>query len=126
MAEPGVPSPTAPGSTPQVASAQQSNRLMHYWSVRLPGLLDRWAPHLADSLADGAWLAGWRFSGVAPFFALAVGFLMPWLWPGMKNIYSESLVFLAFAITVSIMSGTWGATLLLGYVLGDFLATLHY
>ena len=99
---------------------------MYFWSVRLPSLLDRWAPRLADSFADGAWLAGWRYMGFVPLVWLAVGFLTPWLWPGMKNIYSESLVFLALVIGVSIVSGPWGPMLLVGYILGDFLATLQY
>src|SRR5438309_2687240 len=126
MAEPVVPSPTSPDTTPRVISAQEAGGLMYFWSVRLPRVLDRWAPRFADSLADGAWLAGWRFMAFVPLLWLAVGFFTPWLWPGMKNIYSESLAFLAVIIGVSIVSGAWGGMLLVGYILGDFLATLQY
>jgi len=126
MAEPVVPPPKSPDSTSQVMSAPEAGRLMHFWSVRLPRVLDRWTPRLADSFADGAWLAGWRFMGLVPLLWLAVGCLTPWLWPGMQNIYSESLIFLALVIGMSIVSGTWATMLFLGYSLGDFLATRQY
>ena len=126
LVDPIVPSPPAPGGTSHVLPVQESSRLMHFWSVRLPRLLDPWASRLADSFSDGAWLAVWRFLGVAPLIWLTIGFLTPWLWPGMKNVYSESLFFLGLVIAISILSGAWGAMLMVGYILGDFSATLRY
>src|SRR5437868_5015092 len=126
MVEPEVPRPKSSDSTAQVMSAAGAGGWVYFWSVRLPRLFDRWTPRFADSLADGAWLAGWRFMGFVPLVWLAIGFLTPWLWPGMTNIYSESLIFLALVIGVSIVSGPWGPMLLVGYILGDFLATLQY
>lgn len=92
------------------------------WSVQVPGWLDPWAPQLADAFADGAWTAGWRaLAAVAPLAGWALGFLFPLLWPGMKDIYSESLFFMAVVICGAILSGPVGVMLLLGYIVGDFL-----
>jgi hypothetical protein len=101
-------------------------KLTLYWSVRLPRRLDRWVPRLADAFADGAWLTGWRLSGVAPLVALTVGLLSPWVWPGITTIYSESALFLGLLIGASIASGAWGAMLLLGYIAGDVLHTGYF
>src|SRR5436309_800811 len=68
MSEPALPSHTSPDTTPGV-SAREAGGLMYFWSVRLPRVLDRWAPRLADSFADGAWLGlaiyGVRAAGLA-------------------------------------------------------------
>src|SRR5260370_6591248 len=71
---------------------------VQFWSTELPTMLDPWAPQLADSFADDAWMAPWRnVAAFGPLAALGIGFLAPWLWPGINNIYSESLVFLMLA-----------------------------
>lgn len=94
-------------------------KLTHFWSVQLPKWLDPWTPMLGDALSDGSWTAVWRrVSGYAPLAALAVGFLTPWLWPGVDNVYSESLPFMMLVVAGAILSGPLGVMLLLGYVLG--------
>ena len=48
-------------------------RLAQLWLVRLPHLLDPWAPGLADAVADVAHLAPWRgAAGFAPLLGLAL------------------------------------------------------
>src|SRR5436309_15268721 len=95
---------------------------LQFWTVKLPRNLDPWMPSLADSFADDAWMAPWqKLASIGPLVALAVGFLAPWLWPGMNNIYSESLFFLLLATVSGIVNGSFGASLFLGYVVGDLL-----
>src|SRR5688500_1967197 len=94
--------------------------LVEFWSVRAPGLLDPWAPPLADAFADGSWMAVWRrVAAFAPLAAFGIGVLFPLLWPGMRDVYTESLIFLLLIFAASILSGTAGAMLCLGYILGD-------
>ena len=50
--------------------------------------------------------------------ALLIGFLTPLLWPGMRYVYSESLLFMMVVIAGAILSGPIGVMILLGYVLG--------
>ena len=116
--------PTLPPTAGVSATADHATELMRKWSVMLPKTLDPWFPQLADALADGAWLASWKKANTIPFVALAVGFLTPWVWPGIQNIYSESLLFLMLVTAASILSGTWGATILTGYVVGDCLRVI--
>lgn len=111
--------PQTPGATPDHATEPMRN-----WCVILPKTLDPWFPQLADALADGAWLASWKKASTIPYVALAVGFLAPWAWPGILNIYSESLFFLMLVTAASIFSGTWGAAILAGYVVGDCLRVI--
>src|SRR5713226_9618299 len=90
---------------------------VEFWSVEVPTMLDPWAPQLADSFADDAWMAPWHnVAAIGPLAALGIGFLAPWLWPGINNIYSESLVFLMLASASAILNWSLGATLLLGYI----------
>lgn len=97
-------------------------KLEQLWSVRLPNMLDPWAPQLADAFADGAWTAACRGLGAfAPLAGLAVGFLVPFVYPGVRYVYSESLVFMVLVIASAILSGPGGAMLLFGYVVGDLL-----
>lgn len=102
-----------------VKTPTTEQKLMHFWSVRLPIWLDPWAPRLADAVADGAWSAAWRGAAAyAPLAALAVGFLTPLLWPGMHQIYSESLLFMILVIAGAILSGAVGVMVFVGYVIG--------
>src|SRR2546428_8331068 len=104
------------------AVSTRIEELARLWSVRLPRLLDPWVPELADSFADNAWMMPWwNAVTIAPFAALSVGFLAPWLWPGMNNIYSESLLFLLLATASALLNWSFGASLFLGYVAGDLL-----
>lgn len=116
--------PTLPPTAGVSATPDHATELMRKWSVMLPKTLDPWFPQLADALADGAWLAGWKKASTIPYIALAVGFLAPWVWPGIQNIYSESLLFLMLVTAASILSGTWGATILAGYIVGDSLRVM--
>lgn len=100
-------------------------RLVQIWSVHLPVWIDPWAVRLADAFADGAWTARWRkVSAFAPPIAFGVGFLFPVLWPWMKDVYTESLLFMMIVVAGAILSGPVGVMLLLGYVLGDLASVL--
>jgi hypothetical protein len=88
--------------------------------VRVPAFLDPWVPGLADVVADDAWMSGWRGAvGLAPLLGLALGFLAPLRWAGMEDVYTGSLSFMVLAVGGAILSGSFGLSLLLGYVLGD-------
>lgn len=107
---------TAPRETRDDRAPDPLTRL---WCVRLPRALDPWAPPLADALADGAWTAAWPgVAALAPLAALAVGFLAPLAWPGIKYIYSESLTFLMLVVAAAILSAPLGVGLLAGYIGG--------
>lgn len=115
---------TAPQvSTPSAASpAVRPQPLERLWSVQLPHALDPWLPQAADALVDGVWTAAWpRLAEFAPLIAFAVAFFAPRLWPGITQIYSESLLFVALVIAASILSGSSGLMILCGYILGDLL-----
>ena len=102
--------------------AMSEHNLSQLWSVRVPRWLDPWAPQLADAFADGAWTAAWRsVAAYAPLGAAVVGFLTPMIWPGIRHVYSESLLFMMLVIAGAILSGPVGAMLLFGYVVGDLL-----
>ena len=62
-----------------------------------------------------------RIAAVAPPAALLVAFLGRLFLPGITHVYSESFLFLAFAVAGGIISGPVGAMTLFGYVLGDVL-----
>jgi hypothetical protein len=97
----------------------RADPLTYFWSVTLPRRLDPWAPRLADAFADGAWTAAWRgVSAFAPLIALAIGFLVPQVWPGMRAVYTESLLFLALVIAGAIWSGPVGVMMLAGHIVG--------
>lgn len=107
------------------SSDELDRRLVQIWSVHLPVWIDPWAVRLADAFADGAWTARWRkVSAFAPPIAFGVGFLFPVLWPWMKDVYTESLLFLMIVVAGAILSGPVGVMLLLGYVLGDLASVL--
>jgi hypothetical protein len=115
---PHVPTPP----TTAVPGRHEAGRLLRFWSVRLPRGLDPWVPELGDAFADDAWMAAWpKVAEFGPMVALAVGFVAPWVWPGMVNIYTESLLFLVLATAASLMNWSFGAALLLGYAAGDLL-----
>jgi hypothetical protein len=96
----------------------RADRVTYFWSVTLPHWLDPWAPRFADAFADGAWAAAWRgMSGIAPLLALAVGFLVPQVWPGMRTVYTESLLFMVLIIVGAILSGPVGVMMLLGHII---------
>jgi hypothetical protein len=103
-----------------VAAPASVDRVNRLWYVDLPVALDPGAPPVADAFSDGTWTATWRsIGGLLPPIAFVVGFLAPILWPGMRNVFSESLVFLLIVVATSFLSGTAGVMLLLGYVCGD-------
>lgn len=102
-----------------LAGPQPLERL---WSVQLPRTLDPWLSQAADALADGVWAAAWpRVAEFAPAVAFIVAFFAPLLWPGINQIYTESLLFVALIIAASILSGSSGLMILCGYILGDLL-----
>lgn len=96
------------------------DRLNHRWYVAIPFALDPISPKAADAFSDGTWTAAWRSAGaLLPPIAFALGFVAPLVWPGMTQVFSESLLFLAIMIAIAFFSGTAGVMLLLGYVCGD-------
>lgn len=103
----------------QPESTRAPDPLTRLWCVRLPRALDPWAPPLADALADGAWTAAWPgVAALAPLAGLAVGFLAPLAWPGIKYVYSESLTFLMVVVGAAILSAPLGVGVLGGYIAG--------
>jgi hypothetical protein len=117
--------PDTPANTANLSSGEIDRRLVHLWSVRLPIWIDPWAVRLADAFADGAWTARWRkVSAFAPPIAFALGVFFPVLWPWMKDVYTESLLFMMIVVAGAILSGPVGVMLLLGYVLGDLVTIL--
>lgn len=97
------------------------DNLTRLWSVRLPRLADPWAPRLADAFADGVWTARRPMvSALAPPVAFLAGLFFSILWPGMKTVYTESLIFMTIVIAGAILSGPAGVMLMAGYVIGDF------
>jgi hypothetical protein len=103
-----------------LAPHSRQERLLRLWSVRLPVLLDPWSRRLADAVSDGTWTARWRpVAAFGPPIAFVVGLLFPLFWPGMTEVYTESLVFLILVIAGAILSGPIGVALLAGYIVGD-------
>jgi len=91
------------------------DRLNHRWYVAIPFALDPISPKAADAFSDGTWTAAWRSAGaLLPPIAFALGFVAPLVWPGMTQVFSESLLFLAIMIAIAFFSGTAGVMLLLG------------
>jgi hypothetical protein len=112
-----VPSAVAGAVAPPLS---RQERLVRIWAVRLPLLLDPWSRRMADAVSDGTWTARWRPVGAfAPPIAFLAGLLFPLFWPGMQEVYTESLVFLMLVIAGAILSGPVGVALLAGYILGD-------
>jgi hypothetical protein len=67
-------------------------------------------------------MSGWRRAvGLLPLAGLVLGLVAPLRWPGMEDVYTGSLPFMAAGIAGGILSGTFGLALLIGYVLGDLL-----
>jgi hypothetical protein len=94
--------------------------LLGLWLVALPRQIAPWLPQVAATLADGAWSAAWRnVAGLSPVVGLLLGLAAPSVFPGVDRVYFDSLPFLLIAIAGAILSGPSGATLLLGYVVGD-------
>ncbi len=110
------------GSTSVPASLDPLRPLERLWYVRIPRALDRVSTLLADQFADGVWTASLRLVGaLLPLIALLLGFLVPHLWPGMRVVYTEAMVFLILAAAIGFVSGTAGIALVVGYILADFL-----
>ena len=93
--------------------------------------LRRFAPFLADAFEDGAWMGRWPGVAVGvPALAFVVGLLAPSQWPGiamqsLSGSYLSTMSFMVAATAFGILSGAAGATLLIGYVLGDLLLNPH-
>src|SRR5437762_13488596 len=86
-----------------------------FWSVEFPGLLDPWAPQLANSFAEDSWLAPWpKVAAVGPVAVAAIGFLVPWVSPIMRDLYTESVILLIVATASATLNWSLGAGLLLG------------
>jgi hypothetical protein len=93
--------------------------------VRLPRWFEPDMPLLADALADGAWTAAWQpVAAYAPLAALLLGLLPPLFGKSIPNVYADSLIFALFAVAGTILSGTVGVTLLVGYAFGACVITL--
>lgn len=115
--------------TPEISAPKASGKRLlarvtrvEFWSVEVPQLIDPWTPNVAKSFADDAWLAPWpKVAAFGPWAAVAIGLLTPWLWPRMVESYTESVIFLILAAAVAALNWSFGAALLLGYVLGDSL-----
>lgn len=119
--------PVPSSSSPAPALSPQPEALARLFSVRLPRLLDRWNPQLADAFADGAWTAALPgATSLAPMVALGVGFLFAMFWPGiwMRDVYTESIIFLTLVVAGAILSGPVGVMLCAGFVAGDVLHDL--
>lgn len=107
-------------SAQSLAVEAPETRFTQLWSVRVPLLLDPWAPQVADAFADGVWTMRWRrVASFGPLAAFAIGLLFPLLWPWMRDVYSESLLFLILIVAASLFSGPLGVMLYAGYMLGD-------
>lgn len=87
--------------------------LIRFWYARLPRSLCPVAPRVAAAVGDGGWTAVWvRVAAWAPALVFGVGLFVPRTWPGTDAIYTESPLFLALAVAVSMLSGTLGVALL--------------
>lgn len=90
------------------------DRLIQFWYVTLPKVLSPLMPRLATAVSDGGWTAAWRVPAAwAPVIVFVAGCFVPRSWPGAHDIYTESLLFLAVAVSLGIVSGTLGVALLL-------------
>lgn len=115
-----VPSVTASLESGRVAPATAIDRLNRRWYVSIPVALDPLSPKAADAFSDGTWLAAWRsISALLPPIAFVFGAVAPIVWPGMTEVFSESIVFLAVMIALAFLSGPSAVMLLLGYASGD-------
>src|SRR6187551_2657872 len=90
------------------------DRLIQFWYVTLPKVLSGLMPRLASAVSDGGWMSAWRATAAwAPVIVFVAGCFVPRSWPGAHDIYTESLLFVAMAVSLSIFSGTWGVALLM-------------
>jgi hypothetical protein len=90
-----------------------SAALIRFWYARLPRSLCPIAPRVASAISDGGWTAGWvRIAAWAPALVFSVGLFVPRSWPGTEVVYTESPLFLALAVALSMLSGTLGVALL--------------
>lgn len=97
--------------------------LIRYWYARLPRKLAPLVPRVARAVGDGAWAVVWvRMAAWAPVLVFILALFVPRTWPGTLDVYTESPFFLAFAATLSILSGTLGVALLAGNGLREALS----
>src|SRR5438309_11733072 len=88
------------------ASPPIRERLIHFWSAKLPAWLDPWAPPLGSAMADGAWTGVWPYvSAYIPLVAFGIGFVAPLLRSLMTYVFTESLLFLLVGVGLSLLSG---------------------
>ena len=123
-----LPPPPDPASRqdadakPGTAAEASLDRLNRFWYVKLPARIDPWLPGTADALHDGVWTADITPVGaLLPVAGFVVGFFAHPVFPGVTNVWSESLLFILVAVGISILSRTAGIMLLLGYIVGDLL-----
>jgi hypothetical protein len=96
-------------------------QLAEFWWIWLPLEARRLSAIAAVTLVDGLYLLGWpRIAGAAPLVALLAGLLVGWGHLGFTSVFSESLLVLALAVLLGVMSGNLGAAFLVGFVFGDF------
>lgn len=116
-----VPTPMMGNTQPRTLAADCTSLLAEISYVRLPRLLDTGFPLLGDASADGVWTVTWRpVAAYLPLAALLIGCVAPFFTKAITNVYTDSLLFIGLAVAGAILSGTFGVTLLAGYVFGSF------
>lgn len=99
----------------------RDSALLEFFYVRLPRWLDTGLPLPGDAFADGVWTVTWPpVAACLPPAALLIGCVAPFFTKAITNVYTDSLLFIFLAVAGAILSGTFGATLLAGYVFGSF------
>ncbi|HVF98846.1 MAG TPA: hypothetical protein VND68_03335, partial [Chloroflexia bacterium] len=116
------PQPAMQPPQPMPSPQSPDERLERFWYVKAPAWLDDWFPQIARAFSDGAWTTAWRGVGAyAPVVGFALGLLCRIIFPQIYSAFSESLIFMMIVIAVSLLSGTMGAALLVGYIVEDLL-----
>lgn len=100
-----------------------SDALIRFWYVWLPKSLCPVTPRVAAAASDGGWTAVWRRTAAwAPALVFFVGLFVPRTWPGTEVVFTESRLFLALAVALSMLSGTLGVALLAANVVREALS----
>jgi hypothetical protein len=99
----------------------RDSALLELFYVRLPRWLDTGLPLLGDAFGDGVWTVIWRpVAAYLPLAALLIGCVAPFFAKAITNVYTDSLLLIAITVAGAILTGTFGVTLLAGYVFGSF------
>ncbi len=96
-------------------------RINDLWWLRLPAMIGRLSRTLSAVLADGMYCSAWSVGAFVLPIMFVFGFLLAWLQAFFGEVYTFSILLMAALVLMSHLGAALGASMWLGYVLGDLL-----